>query len=138
MPYSNDLRRKVITAYQNGEGSMRKLAERFDVSVGFIRDLHKHYRQTGSVRPKPFSGGRRSIFTSERLNQLQQLVNEDNDATLEQLAARMHERFGLACSKSSVDRALTRLGMTRKKRRSTRENETPPAPDKPGASSGNA
>ena len=138
MPYSNDLRHKVITAYQNGEGSMRDLAERFDVSLGFIRDLWKHYHQTGSVRPKPHGGGRRSSFTNERLEQLKALVIEDNDATLEQLAERMRNRFGLECSKSSVDRALVRLGMTRKKRRSTRENETRPAPGEPSTNSGSA
>ena len=138
MPYSNDLRRKVIIAFERGEGSMRELAERFDVSLGFIRDLHKHYRQTGSVRPNPHGGGRRSIFTSERLEQLRNLVEEDNDATLEQLAERMLERHGLECSKSSVDRTLTCPGMTRKKRRSRRESETPPAPHKPNASSWSA
>lgn len=34
--YSNDLRQKVIDAYQRGEGSMRQLAERFSVSLNFV------------------------------------------------------------------------------------------------------
>jgi len=31
-PYSIDLREKIVTAYENQEGSMQKLAERFSGS----------------------------------------------------------------------------------------------------------
>ena len=34
--YSNDLRRKIIEAYQKKEGSLRKLAKRFAVSFSFV------------------------------------------------------------------------------------------------------
>ena len=37
--YSMDLREKVVTAYDNQEGSMEKLAVRFSVSPGFVRNL---------------------------------------------------------------------------------------------------
>ncbi|TCO80538.1 helix-turn-helix protein [Plasticicumulans lactativorans] len=42
--YSNDLRRKVLTAYLHQEGSKRALARRFAVSLRFVRDLLKRYR----------------------------------------------------------------------------------------------
>ncbi len=48
--YSNDLRTRVIQAYQNKEGSMRKLAQRFSVSVSFIWRLVNKYKQTGKER----------------------------------------------------------------------------------------
>ena len=35
-PYSIDLREKIVTAYENQEGSMQKLAKRFKVSKNFV------------------------------------------------------------------------------------------------------
>lgn len=47
--YSADLRYRVIAAWQNREGSQRQLAQRFKVSLSFVRNLLRHYRQTGRV-----------------------------------------------------------------------------------------
>jgi transposase len=41
-PYSIDLRSRVIMAWVAKEGSQRQLAERFKVSLSFIRDLLRH------------------------------------------------------------------------------------------------
>ena len=54
---------KIVKAYQNGEGSIRKLAKRFKVSVNFIWTLLKQVRQTGSVA----GGGRSPALTWSRL-----------------------------------------------------------------------
>jgi transposase len=56
-PLSIDLRQRIIAAYEAKEGSQRQLAERFKVSLSFIRDLRRHHRQTGTVQPKPPGGG---------------------------------------------------------------------------------
>ena len=56
-PYSNDLRLRVVQAYENQEGSMRQLAARFRLSLSCGRDLLTRYRTTGSVAPKPHGGG---------------------------------------------------------------------------------
>ena len=56
-PYSNDLRKKIIEAYQKKEGSLRKLAKRFSVSFSFVWRLVKRFRKSGSVVPKPHGGG---------------------------------------------------------------------------------
>jgi len=55
--YSNDLRTKIIEAYQKKEGSLRKLAKRFSVSFSFVWRLVKRFRKRGSVAPKPHRGG---------------------------------------------------------------------------------
>ena len=41
--YSLDLRKKVFSAWQAGEGSQRELAKRFNVSLSFVRDLSRRY-----------------------------------------------------------------------------------------------
>ncbi|MGD1700346.1 helix-turn-helix domain-containing protein [Dapis sp. BLCC M229] len=56
-PYSQNLGRPVIRAYQNKEGSQRQIAQRFQVSLTFVRNLLRHYRNTGIVNPKQHGGG---------------------------------------------------------------------------------
>ena len=60
-PYSLDLRRRVLGAWQRGEGSQRQLASRFAVHLTFVRNLLRLYRQTGSIEPRPHGGGRRLL-----------------------------------------------------------------------------
>lgn len=36
-PYGDDLRRKFFSGYDEGEGTLEELAERFLVSVGWVR-----------------------------------------------------------------------------------------------------
>lgn len=54
--YSADLRRRVIETYIAKEGSQRQLAQRFKVSLTFVRNLLRHYRQTGKVEAKRRGG----------------------------------------------------------------------------------
>jgi transposase len=56
-PYSNDLRQRVIGAYHNAEGSLRKLAVRFSVSLNFVWLLLERFRENDRVDPKPYGGG---------------------------------------------------------------------------------
>ena len=49
---SVDLRQRIITAYEAKEGSQRQLAERFQVSLSFIRDLSRRYPFQGYSRAK--------------------------------------------------------------------------------------
>jgi len=41
----------VVNAYQNKEGSMRGLARRFMVSLGFMRNLIGRFKATGHIEP---------------------------------------------------------------------------------------
>lgn len=58
--YSIDLRQRILSAWQNQEGTQRDLAKRFPVSLSFIRDFLRRYRETGEIVPKPQGGDRRS------------------------------------------------------------------------------
>jgi transposase len=52
-----DLRQRIVAAYEVKEGSQRQLAERFKVSLSFIRALRQYHRETGAVQPKLPGGG---------------------------------------------------------------------------------
>ena len=38
-PYSDDLRRRILEAYAQGEGTQQQLAGRFRVSVGYVEKI---------------------------------------------------------------------------------------------------
>lgn len=114
--YSLDLRQKVIDSYISGEGSIRKLAKRFKVSPDFVRRLIKRNREDGTIAPKGHGGGSQPSLSSTELEILQSLVDEDNDATLVQLAQRLADTTKLVVSSSTISRALSKLNITRKKK----------------------
>src|SRR3954462_13697033 len=111
--YSMDLRERVVAACDAHDGTRDQIAERFSVSVSWVRDLLKRRRDTGSIAPRPRGGGRPPAFDEAAGARLREAVRADPDATLEELA----EAAGVACCPSAVHRALERLGITRKKSR---------------------
>jgi putative transposase len=129
-PYSTDFRRKVVQAYERGEGSQRDLAQLFSVSLSFVQDLLRRYRHTGSVEPKPHGGGNPGKI-KPYLRVVQQLHHQQPDASLaercEQLAATAPVHVG----RTTMHRTLKQLGLTRKKRRFTRRSKTPKLGAKP-------
>ena len=114
-PYSIDLRDKIATAYENREGSMMKLAKRFSVSKNFVYELIKRVKQTGFVLPKPHGGGHPPSVQALGQTFLKQLVESQPDWTLEELRDEYNEHFE-AVSRSTIDRNLTKLKLTRKKK----------------------
>lgn len=115
-PYSNDLRQKVIQAYQKQEGSLRSIAKRFKVSLNFVWLLVQRYLNTDSVDPKPHGGGHPLTLTAERLAILRELVEQQNDATLLELCDKFQQRTGIRVSRETIARGLRRLHITRKKK----------------------
>lgn len=113
--YSIDLRQKVFDAYQNGEGSIRQLAKRFNVSASFVNDLIQRHRQAGTIAPKPHGGGAVAKLQASQLQILQTLLEEEHDATLETLANRLYERTQVQVGISTIHRAIVKLKLTRKK-----------------------
>jgi transposase len=123
-PYSNDFRLKVVRAYEREEGSQRHLAQGFGVSLSFIHDLLQRYRQTGSVQPHPHGGG-----TPGKLGPhsalVTQLHRQHPDASLAERCEQLVARVKVQVSRATMSRALRRLQLTRKKRRSGPSSRTP-------------
>jgi transposase len=118
--YSTDLRERVVAACDAADATREQIATRFAVSVAWIRKLIRQRRETGSIAPKPRGGGRAPAFDGEAARRLREAVRADDDATLQELA----RAAGVACCASAVHRALTRLGITRKKSRGGRPSRT--------------
>lgn len=118
--YSLDLRIRVAAACDDGTDTRAEIAERFAVSESWIRRLLQRRRETGPLAPKPHGGGHPPAFDATAAGRLRQAVAATPDATLVALA----RACGVTCSTSAVDRALSRLGITRKKSRPGRRSRT--------------
>lgn len=110
--YSQDLRQRVVDAVERRDGSIRQIAERFAVSLSFVVRLLQLKRRTGSVQPKPPGGGRRPALGPDDLARLKALVEQQPDATLEEL----RQRLDVNCSTMAISRALGKLKLPRKKK----------------------
>lgn len=113
--YSVDLRRRVIEAWQNQEGSQRRIAQRFKVSLSFVRNLLRHYRFNGQIEAKRRGGFVRPRIDGENLQVVQRLLEEQNDALLSELCTRLQERTGIVVSIPTMHRAVQRLRVSYKK-----------------------
>ena len=120
--YSLDLREKILEAYHPKEGSVRQRAQRFKVSARFVGELVSRFRQTGSFAPKPHGGGNPPRIDRSKYDMLSALVQQYPDATLKELCRYLEERSQVTASKSSMQRTLTKLQLTRKKRPAMRQN----------------
>jgi len=121
---SLDLRQRAVDAYLAGDGTLEEVAARFAIGrASLVRWLRRH-RQTGSVAAAVWKRGPKSrVGVAEELA-LRQTVEERPDATLRELRDAFAARAGLRFSPSWLDQLVRRVGLTRKKRTSTRPNAT--------------
>lgn len=120
-PYSLDLRQKVIAAYENHEGSQRQLASRFKVSLGFIQNLLNRYRTDGTIEPRPMGKGFAPKL-AEYKEDVRILVEQNPDATLQELTIKLEQNLGVQVSISTLHYFLQELKLTRKKNSSRRSS----------------
>jgi transposase len=111
-PYSQDLRQRIVDTVMRREGTISQIADRFLVSVSFVTRLLQLHRATGSVGPRPHGGGNPAALTPEDLQRLRELIRDRPDATLEE--CRRH--LGSSCSLATISRALSQLGLPRKRK----------------------
>ena len=118
--YSMDLRLRVLAAYDRGMRT-KQIAAMFGVSPAWARRLKQTRRETGEIAPKK-RVRKKLVYKIDRAI-LAELVEQQPDATLAELRDQLAER-GIDCSISGVDRALRKIGVSFKKRRSTPRNRT--------------
>lgn len=115
-PYSEDLRIRVVRAYEGELGSIREIAKQFQVGKTFVNDVIQQWRKTGSVSPLPHAGGVNPKLEAEHLQKLQQIVETTNDATLSELSEQLEIETGVKVSVPTIHRGIEKLGLTRKKK----------------------
>jgi transposase len=136
--YADDLRRKLLGAYDQGRGGLEKLAALFGVSYGWAQKVAAARRRTGSAeRPAGARRGFPSRLTPELRAALSTHIQTRPDATLAELRQWLSEQHGVGVSISRLCTVLQELGL-----RLNRSRSTPPSrtlrPDARGAKNGGA
>ena len=115
-PYSQDLRDRVLRAYDRGMKT-KQIAETFGVSSSWARRVKQRRRETGETAHRRMGSPGVTIVDRDRLAAL---VGEHPDATL----AELREYLGVRCALSTVCMALKKMGLSFKKKRSTQRSRS--------------
>jgi putative transposase len=113
--YSADLRTRVINAWNAKEGTQAQLAERFKVSLSFVKRVLRRYRSSGQIEAKPRGATLTPKIDGETLNQVQRWIEQKPDIHLDELCEQLAAHQGMKVSQATMCRAVQRLRMPRKK-----------------------
>ena len=122
-PYSQDLRDRVIDAVERGEMSRRAAARRYEISESVAIKWLERFERDGS-REAVGHGGHRASKLMPHRDFLQAARTEKTDITLSALCDRLLCERGVKSDSSMMSRFFRRLGVTFKKRRSSRASRT--------------
>ena len=123
-PYSNDLRRRIVAAYETGEHTLTEVADLFGVSLATVKNFLQRKRLTGSSDALPHGGGQQPSLNDKQLTFVRDALSQNNDLTLKELCQRLHRKHKKVVSRPTMSRVVRALGLPRKKSRSTQANET--------------
>jgi transposase len=109
---SLDLRERILTSYDQGEGTRDQIALRYRVSLGLVKKLLQQRRRTGDIAPRHRYSGRKPMILAAHRQQMRVLLGRKPDLTLKEL----RQAVGLSCTLPAIHYALEKLGLTYKKR----------------------
>jgi len=117
------LREAVLRARAAGH-SYEETAKLLGIGRATVNRILRLHRETNSLNPRPRGGGNLSPIHGALAELLAAIVSEMPDATVAELAATLMKRSHVTTSRSAVQRALFRLGFSRKKSRSSQPSAT--------------
>jgi transposase len=117
-----DLRKRVMAAYDSGRYTLKQVAERFDVTARWIQQLRQRRKLEGTIAAHPQNQGRKPAFRGKQLEELNEFVRRQPDATLEEIKEHFAEK--IICSIVTIHYTLKRLGWRYKKKRYEPVNKT--------------
>jgi transposase len=110
MAYAMEFRRAVARAYDEC-GSSIEVAEQLECSESWVRRLIQRRRENGSLEPRPHYVPDRSKLDEQDLSRLAELIAQQPDMTLAELAAALENKVSVP----TVHRATRKLGLPLKK-----------------------
>lgn len=136
-PYSDDLRCRILKAYEGGGASLGELAERFQVSLPYVKKIRRQLLRTGRMeRPPERRHGPPRRITPALAAQLREWVRGSPDLTLVELQRKVRQNCRVQTSLSGIWWALQEMGLRLKKNRSTPRSKTRPKPGSVGRRGG--
>ena len=118
-PYSMDLRKRVVRAWDAGLDAER-VAAKYEVSRAWVHRLVQRRRETGSIAPRKQTKFRGRVLAGQEAR-LAALITAQPDATL----AELREALRTSAALSTLWREIDRLQLTVKKNGTRRRAATP-------------
>lgn len=138
MAFAMEFRRAAAKAYDESDSSI-EAAERMGCSESWVRRLIQRRRESGgSLEPRPHFVPDNSKLDEQDLSRLAELIAQQPDLTLAELAAALLEQRQKQVSISTVWRATQKLGLRLKKSRCTPPSMTGPTSSRRGRSGSSA
>jgi transposase len=122
--YSNDLRRKLLEAHEQGQGTLEELAEEFGVSLGFAKKISAALRRTGRMERTEQRHGRINRVTPLVQERLREWLRQQPDLTLGELQRQLREQMQVLLSIPRLWMVLRQMQLRLKKSRSTPRSGT--------------
>ena len=122
--YSNDLRRKLLEAHEQGLGTLEELAEEFGISLGFAKKISAALRRTGRMERVEQRHGRINRVTPLVQERLREWLRQQPDLTLGELQRELRERMQVPLSIPRLWVVLRQMKLRLKKSRSTPRSRT--------------
>jgi transposase len=124
-PWGCALRRKLLFAYDQGEGTLEELAGRFVVSLGWAKKISAARNRTGRPERVPHRPGCKPRAGIEVQRQVGAWFVQQPDLTLAEVQQKLNREAGVSLSLPQVWYLLRKLGLRLKKSRSTPPSEIP-------------
>ena len=121
----DDLRRKLLFAYDQGEGTLGELADRFLVSEGWAKKISAARHRTGLAERVPHKPGRKPRAGVEVQQQVRDWFVQQPDLTLAEVQQKLLSDADVSLSLPQIWKLLRKLGLRLKKSRSTPPSEIP-------------
>jgi transposase len=124
-PLSDDLRCRILEAYERKEGSQQQLAQRFGVGFEYVRKIRRQLRRSGKKeRVAQARHGPQSRIGEPVKEQLRSWLKEQPDRTLAELGGQLR-LSGVEAGRSRISQVLSAMGLRLKKSPSTPRSATP-------------
>jgi transposase len=111
---SLDIRQRILARYDEGQHTREAVARRFCVSLGMVKKLIQQRKRIGDIGPLHWRAGRKPTITPQHQDKLRAILRKRPDTTLAELRVALR----LSCSLTAIHKALAKMGLTYKKRRS--------------------
>jgi transposase len=121
--YGDDLRRKFLLAYDQGEETLEELASRFLVSVGWAKKISAQRNRSGQAERIRHQPGRKPHAGIEAQQKVVAWVNAKPDLTLSEIQMKLSAEAGVKLSLPQIWHLLRKLGLRLKKSRSMPASE---------------
>lgn len=116
-PYSLDLRRKAVSACEEGEGTQLEIAQQFGIGLRTLKEWIFIKKVTGDVQPKEHvHRGQLPIIGYKGLLFVKRIIENKPDILISDIQELYAKKFKIKVSQSMVSRALKELNLRRKKK----------------------